>query len=47
MEIKVCPKCGSTDVDYLGYEALNLPTKYKCNKCEYEGLNFPSKDEKE
>ncbi len=42
--IKVCPKCGSTDiVPDLSASSIAKGTifnSYKCNSCGYSGINF-------
>jgi len=37
--IKICPKCGSTNI-LSGYNALNHNVKDYCNDCGFNNINY-------
>jgi predicted nucleic-acid-binding Zn-ribbon protein len=49
MGVKVCPKCGSTDVsfNFTNVYGLSAPNNITCNKCGFQSFNFPEVDKKD
>ncbi len=55
MKIKVCPKCGSKDVDEVKeggfpdepYFLYGAPIRFKCNGCGFVSYLFPETESKE
>lgn len=42
--MKICPKCGSTEVDPV---AGGITGAYQCRKCGFGGVLFPEFDKEE
>ena len=40
-EVKVCPKCNSTDIVPEGVVTCYIPDKYICRNCGYTAILFP------
>jgi len=42
--IKICPRCGSIDVDATTGTGYVSPPLYVCNRCNFSGSIFPEVD---
>lgn len=42
--IKICPRCGSMDVDATTGTGFVSPPLYVCNRCGFAGAIFPELD---
>ncbi len=54
MKIKICPKCGSRDIEEISKDEFSGmfwhyagKNKYKCKKCSFVSLTFPEIDERD
>jgi predicted RNA-binding Zn-ribbon protein involved in translation (DUF1610 family) len=45
--IKICPRCGSMDVDATTGTGYVSPPLYVCNRCGFAGAIFPELDKEE
>jgi len=45
--IKICPRCGSMDVDATTGTGYVSPPLYVCNRCGFAGSIFPELDSEE
>ena len=45
--IKICPRCGSMDVDATTGTGYVSPPLYVCNRCGFSGSIFPELDREE